>query len=1011
MRSMVGRTLNPLAAALAFSLISALVVVGAIPAKANHTPRTLEVTPETSSVPFGSVSTTLTAVLQGGPADTTSGPINIDWENENDADGASHSTPDATCSVPVGQTECSITATGSGTDYWRVWIDHDNVQSTVEADLNEERISDPGTDCNQAQDEAADCEEDPIFGDATNPGTGCALAPSATEPDCTDVVRVSFTSEAASATFLDCDDATGPDTERETNPDTSDRPNSVDDPEADQPSTEDYSCSVRDQFGNRMSGQTVRAEIENGINDPDPNNEENVPSYTTPDYSCTTGSIPFLGAQPCTIAVTQAENELGTAEICFWVEDNNPLTNEGQTLCASEPTNEAQLADGSDSGNDLADQTELTWEKEENFILDCTPETDTNPAGTAHKVTCTATSPTTGQRVSGTLVRAEATGANDPDTSNSPQVSDFSCTTDSSGSCTFTHGPGGTGSTTAKGTTTYRAWIDDRNPEPTGNDGIDEDVDTGEGRNEATAPGDRQEPDNTDVVEKEWTDAPSKLTMTPESDTANVGECNPFTITVTDAQDQPLAGLTIDVEQVHDLAANNTASDEPDVGFCVPSTGPNPSGVDESKGDRQPAADPNQQNADEEDPDNAGTAGGETAQTTDSQGKVTIGVNITAANNSNGGGNVTVTAFFDPNDNDDPDSGEPKDTSTKTWTPAAPAGGRTIDCEPEAATTPTDEDHTVTCTVRDSAGQPDPGEEVTFTETGAGTLASSPQVTTNTLGQATVTVTSDEAGTQNITGTLTNSTQNEPDTDECQKAANDPQGAPAGQCSDEVTNTWEEVQQPQCSDGEDNDGDGDIDDADDGCSSPEDDDESDDPPPPPAKCPGYENDPRNQIVGTENGESLEGTEGDDIICGLGGNDTIDGKGGNDLILGGDGNDDLRGGDNDDQIYGEGGNDVIRGDSGNDRLFGGDNNDTIKGNSGNDKLGGNGGKDVLIGGSGDDKLAGGAGNDTLRGGGGRDQLRGGSGRDTLRGGRGRDEFYGGSGRDSCDATRKEKAKSC
>ncbi len=186
-------------------------------------------------------------------------------------------------------------------------------------------------------------------------------------------------------------------------------------------------------------------------------------------------------------------------------------------------------------------------------------------------------------------------------------------------------------------------------------------------------------------------------------------------------------------------------------------------------------------------------------------------------------------------------------------------------------------------------------------------------------------------------------------------------------------------QVPECSDGVDNDGDGETDHPeDDGCSSPEDDDETD------------EDDPRVcTIEGTNEGESIEGTDGDDIICGNGGDDIINGRGGNDIIFGDEGDDTIRGGPGDDTIDGGADNDTLRGGGGNDDVTGGAGNDAILGGSGADSLRGNRGSDTLRGGGGGDDLRGGRGNDTLRGGRGNDTLNGGSGTDSCRGGRGRD----------------------
>ncbi|MGH2729530.1 MAG: Ig-like domain-containing protein, partial [Actinomycetota bacterium] len=274
------------------------------------------------------------------------------------------------------------------------------------------------------------------------------------------------------------------------------------------------------------------------------------------------------------------------------------------------------------------------------------------------------------------------------------------------------------------------------------------------------------------------------------------------------------------------------ANDEPKVSFCLPvaADGPNPSQVDEIEGDLRPPA---------ENPDNLGTAGGETASSTDAQGKITIGIKIDPANGSDGSGVVNLVAFFETDINDDPDGGEPQDTATKTWFVAQ---GRTIDCEPETDTNATGTEHTVTCTVKDRDGEPVSGEGVTFTEEGPGTFTTQTQQTTNAEGTASATVTSDETGTETITGTITDDvTGAEPgEVDECDRPANDPQGAPAGVCADSVTKTWTA---PQCSDGVDNDGDGKTDHpADPGCQNPNDNDETDEPPEEPECSDGVDND-------------------------------------------------------------------------------------------------------------------------------------------------------------------------
>lgn len=1111
------------------TIASLAIPMVAQPAQANHGTRTLEVYKEKENVPVGTTSmATLTAKLSSAPTAGT-GPIDVDFEIESgpgdissgqtNPPGKSPFQPDLTCSVPVGQRECTVTygpnAT-TGRDIIRAWIDHDKSNATYEADDAEGRVSDPTTDC-QAP---AEFGEPPSESGSCTPQNNSAPSPGTEplEPDNTDVVERNWVSGPAA--ILDCE------------PETSVRP-SIDDPNSsgDQ-SSQTYTCTLTDEFGNAKTNIRVDGENLNGANDPD-----NSALASTADYDhdprINDGDFCDGSGSSCSDSVSAIDGESGTANICFWFDsdgdnvfdpaggpedggdcdvetqgqNDNDLTdtvtitwqarstqgggvdaepetdvnNTGEThrvtatvydqfgiplvganqvkfeffqgspadtdgntpaspdrTCTTNNsstcfieytsstagrdricvwTNDAPTMTGDnqngtcDGGNgpeglndadddpanadapepasDDVDVVEKIWQVAgQASRLDCSPETATNPSGTTHTITCTATD-ASGNRVSGVHVDAEATGANDPDGSDSPTTPDFSCltvadepttpTTNEAGTCSFKHGPsGGVGSTNSTGVTTYRAWIDKDN-----NNGTVE-ADTAEGRDEVATPGSKAEPDDTDVVEKSWVAQPASVTISPKADTANVGECNPYTITATNANNQPAQGAIIDVEQIHTSATNNTQNDEPRVLFCIPpaSAGPNPSDVDTTKGDLGPGSTSNPK----EDPDNPGTAGGETVQQTDAAGKVTIGIKVEPANNSDGSGQVNITAWFESApDDDDPNS--PQDTASKIWEVAE---GRTIDCEPETAGKQTGTTHTVTCTVRDRTGNPVKGEGVTFSESGPGSIQGSTTDTTDENGRADVTVTSNEEGTQTVTGTLTDDLQGgEPGhVDECDRAAGDPSGAPAGQCSDDVTVTWQG--EPECSDGIDNDGDNRVDFPNDpGCENAQDNDESNDP-----SCPGYENDSRNQIVGTPGDDQLTGTPGDDIICGLGGDDFIQGEGGDDVLLGGDGNDAIRGGGGNDELRGEGGKDELRGNGGSDIHFGGDQNDVIFGNAGSDLLVGNSGKDVLKGGKDDDTARGGSNTDDVRGGTGNDLLKGGSGKDVLRGGAGNDLLRGG-----------------
>jgi Ca2+-binding RTX toxin-like protein len=100
----------------------------------------------------------------------------------------------------------------------------------------------------------------------------------------------------------------------------------------------------------------------------------------------------------------------------------------------------------------------------------------------------------------------------------------------------------------------------------------------------------------------------------------------------------------------------------------------------------------------------------------------------------------------------------------------------------------------------------------------------------------------------------------------------------------------------------------------------------DDAPPAAPICPGFETDPRPQLVGTAGPDVLVGTGAAEILCGLDGNDVLKGGGGRDLILGGGGND---------RLAGQGGKDVLQGQAGKDRMKGGPGVDRCQGGPGRD----------------------------------------------------------------------------
>ena len=901
---------------------------------------------------------------------TNPGPsgINIDFEinGVNDPDSSTTpETPDRTCVILPGQSSCSIEYQGTvtGSDTIRGWIDHD------------------GSDQSQGGQTEADKAETENEKSAAGMGTGCpGLGPqgqnSQPEPDCTDVVTKTWT--AGPPASLDCDDPNGPDTERETNPS-----------QAGDSSSETYTCTIRDASGNPTTnrGVTVFGEIENSVNDPDTEGAEG-PSYETPDRRCNASNT-----GQCNITIGQVDGEVGTAEICFWVEeqtaddysftDQEMPDNGGDAAhCGGESTGEDQLANGSDTADDLADQVEKTWEARRAAAVDAEPESDTNQPGENHSITATVYDQFGNPFSGNTTVNFEFFQGSPTDTDgNTPSSPDKTCTTQSSNSCStqpYTSQEEGLdricvfiGQAPAMSGDSSNGTCD--------GDSLNETDDTD---GSADAP---EGSDDQDVVQKRWGAAgtATRLDCSPETDTNPTGTSHTVTCTARDSQNGTVQGTRIDAEATGaNDPDNGDSQDTPDFTCTTNASG-----------------------------DCSFTHGSPGTGTTNSTGETTYRAwidedndNATGEADRNEGQNESAAAGSE---------GEPDNTDvvTKTWTGDA----RRIDCEPETDTNPTGTNHTVTCTVYDNQGRTVGGEGVTFTESGPGQFVGSSTATTDQNGRVSATTTSSEAGTQTITGTLNDDTTGgEPnEVDECDKAANDPQGAPAGECSDSVTKTWTQAD-PECSDDVDNDGDGRVDHpSDPGCDSAQDNDETDEEPVvergPCAGHPQNSSTPiqggnGNVVVGSPQDDVLTGTDGDDIICALGGDDVVTALGGNDQVLGGGGNDQIDGGGGKDQLSGNAGNDSVSGRDGNDSLVGGRGRDTLKGNGGIDTLRGNGGTDTLQGGSGADTLTGGADDDLLRGGTDNDTLEGGRGDDVMRGGKGRDLCRGGPGRDrsfSCE----------
>jgi Ca2+-binding RTX toxin-like protein len=109
------------------------------------------------------------------------------------------------------------------------------------------------------------------------------------------------------------------------------------------------------------------------------------------------------------------------------------------------------------------------------------------------------------------------------------------------------------------------------------------------------------------------------------------------------------------------------------------------------------------------------------------------------------------------------------------------------------------------------------------------------------------------------------------------------------------------------------------------------------------------------LVGTDDNDTLIGGSGNDFITGRKASDSLDGGLGNDSIYGGRELDMLTGGSGDDILFGGRGADSLDGGEGNDSLYGGKGDDTLLGGLGDDFLSGENGDDFLTGGAGSDRF--------------------------------------------------------
>lgn len=475
-------------------------------------PSGLDAEPENDTNRTGETHT-VTATVYDQNGEPYEGGTTVNFEyfqgSPSDTDGNTPESPDRTCTTDeTGSCSIGYTSEDPGNDRMCVWT---NDPPQMEGDAFNGTCNGEGT---------SDPDDDPAAADAPLPSN-----------DRVDVVQKSWQDPPQPEANV----GSGVDAEPE------DDLNQVGD-------THTITATVYRPNGQPFTGgSTVHFEFFQGSPaDADGNTPQ------TPDRSCQTDQN-----GRCSVGYTS--NTPGTDRVCVWT--NDPPSMQGNNTngtCEGEGANDedddAQAADPASPNTDDVDVVRKTWQTQavdptRATRLDCAPETATNPTGSQHLVTCTATNQG-GNTISSANIDVEATGANDPDNSHSPASPDFTCQTGNQGTCSFAHGPGNTSGT---GTTTYLAWIDEDNSNLTVE--ADQAEQRAEGQQAGTA-GNDAEPDDTDVVEKTWqapTAGPAqpgtRLDCTPETAVNQLGTAHTFVCTPTNAQGQ-VGAANIDVEVV-----------------------------------------------------------------------------------------------------------------------------------------------------------------------------------------------------------------------------------------------------------------------------------------------------------------------------------------------------------------------------------------------------------------------------------------------------------------------------
>ena len=575
----------------------------------------------------------------------------------------------------------------------------------------------------------------------------------------------------------------------------------------------------------------------------DPKNDGDSPS--TPDLSC----IVDAGAASCTASYTG--NNEGTDLIRGWIDHDKQDGSVEADL--TEVKDDAPTA-GSIAEPDTTDVVEKVW----TVLIECTPETETVPTGALIATTCTATD-ALGAAVPGSVIKVEYSGVNDPDATSSPATPDDSCVADGSGSCSLLHGDESSERRGDLGQTIVTVWagpVPDPLEAPDASADPSREPEAGSGQ-----PGERPEPDQTDLVTKTWVPNEARLL---DCDEAGQGDADDDAVVAA-----PAGVATFDC-QVTDEFGNPTGdSDASQPGQQTVTVFGEVRGPEDSARGGTGINDPDDPDSTSlGSPDYSCEAGkpGVTGQT---EGRCTISID-----RSEGEGGTTALCFFivlthTPTgtqsgpacDNesgpphDEPEGNDSADQARVVYAPSS------IRLNPLEAVNAPRSTHTVSATVLDAAGAPMEGVTVVWGKSGVGQFVTT-ETTTDSDGVAVAVVTSDVVGDATITAF----------TERC---------APESDCYEEAVAHWG-----------------------------------------PGRCTVFGTRSRDVLRGGKGRDVICGFGGKDVLRGRAGKDRLIGGPGRDRLEGNSGADRIEGGAGADTLLGGAGRDRLIGGRGRDRCRGG-----------------------------------------------------------------------------------------